>query len=196
MTMTTFDLETLGFTKDELSERVVERICEQLLTTTYYDEDDEDGEPCTRESQVSRSLKELVKTRLDAKVAEIAEKHVLPKIDAMVEDLSLQETNKWGEKKGSPVTFIEYLVERAERYLTEEVNYDGKSRKEADSYSFRAYGTRVSQLVHKQLDFEIKIAMEQAVKTVNHNLKEGLAKTVQIKLEEIAKALKVEIKTA
>ena len=56
------DLATLGFTKDELQERVVERICEQLLTSVDYDPDSGDEYPVssTFQREIEKRIKETL----------------------------------------------------------------------------------------------------------------------------------------
>ena len=51
-------------------------------------------------------------------------------VTAYVESFCLTETNKWGKKTGKSMTFTEYLVQRAELYLTEKVDLRGKAKGE------------------------------------------------------------------
>ena len=135
-----------------------------------------------------------MRSRVDSRVAELAEANVLPNVTKYVEDLCLQETNRWGEATGKPVTFIEYLVARAEAYLREEVNFEGKTRAEAHGYSWQKAQTRITHLVHQHLQYSIDSAMKDAISTANSALTDGIAETCRIKLREIAKNLKVNVK--
>ena len=184
-------LESLGLTREEILERVVEKLAEQMLTQTVTDED---GDEATLPSAFAKVLERKVAARVNAAIDEIAGKHVLPNVAQYVETLCLQETNKWGEKKGAPVTFVEYLVQRAEAYMREEVNYEGKP-KGADSYSWRASGTRVAHLIHEHLQYSIQTAMQQALKDANSAIVGGLNDAIKIKLAEVAAALKVKVET-
>src|ERR1700758_2115796 len=128
------DIESLGFTKEDLQERVIDRICQQLLETAGMDED---GEDIAIVSPIAKRLEKSVKDLIERKVSEIAEQNVLPKVGAFVDNIMLQETNKWGEKTGKgPLTLTEYLVSRVEAYITEQVDHDGKSKSEKDSYNW------------------------------------------------------------
>jgi hypothetical protein len=185
-------LALTGMSKEELATRVVEHVAAKLLVRTAYDEE---GDPCgTRSTQFERALQTRIKEHLDAEVGRQAEKHVLPKVTDMVEGLVLQETNRWGEKTGEPVTFIEYLTQRAERYLTEKVNHNGKTREE-DSYSWRENTSRISYLVNNHLQYSIKIAMERAVEEANKGIVGGLEKAVKISLQQVIDKLKVTVNT-
>jgi len=192
--MTTLDLQSLGFTDTELRDRVVERIADQAMLkqgVTF------DGDECFDESIFAQQLDALVKQRIEDTISAIAEKHVLPNVAACVENLTLQATNVWGEARGEKVTFIEYLTQRAEAYLAEKVDYSGNTKTEARSgYSWKASQTRVSHLVHAHLQYSIKRAMEDALKTANSAIVEGIEGAVKIKLAEVAKALKVSVKTS
>ena len=182
-------IEELGITQEELIARVVDRLCETMLNEESYDED---GDHVSRPNSFREQIKALIKVRIDAKVNEIAEAHVLPKVSSLVENIVLQETTKWGEKVGEPVTFIQYLTKRAESYLQEYVDYQGKSKEEA-GYGWSKSHTRITHLVNAHLHYSIKTAMETALKTVNSAIVKGIEETVKIKLEEAQKALKISV---
>ena len=189
--MTDLTLESLGFTKEELQQRVINQLCEQFTTTVGYNPDDGDYPV---ETDFAKQIEKLVKNRIDETINAIAEKHVLPNVAQYVENLTLQETNKWGEKKGGNVTFIEYLIQRAEAYMKEKVDHNGKGKEET-SYSWSGVQTRITYLVHEHLHFSIKTAMEQAMKEATGQVARGIHETARLKLNEIAAKLKVEVKT-
>lgn len=180
-------IEELGITQDELISRVVEKICDSTLTEFGTDED---GNETPYPSSFQKRLRDAIKTCIDTKIAAIAEKHILPKVSEMVETITIQETNKWGEKKGEPVSFIEYMTNRAEAYLREDVNYEGKAKAESNSYSWSKSQSRITHLVHKHLQYSIETAMQAAMQNANSAIADGIQQTVKIKLEEIAKSLK------
>lgn len=185
------NLQELGFTKEELQQRVVDQAVRELFDSSTYDED---GEVSHVDSPLHRQLNEAIRKHIDAKINELAEQHVLPKVTEMVENLTLQETNKWGEKKGEKLSFVEYLAQRADYYLREEVNYSGKTRAE-DSYSWSKYGTRCAHLIHEHLHYAIERAMKEAISNANQSIIGGLQEAVKIKLAEVANSLQVAVKT-
>lgn len=181
-------LESLGLTKEEIVERVVARISDAVLREHV---EDEDGEDSPVSSPFAVILERKVIERVNVAVEEIAGRHVLPNVAAYVEGLCLQETNKWGEKTGKKaLTFVEYLVARAEVFLREEVDYHGKPRG-TDSYQWKAAGTRIAWMVHEHLQYSIQIAMQQALKTANAAIAGGIEAAVKIKLAEVAASLTV-----
>jgi hypothetical protein len=190
--MTAITIESLGITSNELIDRVVQRVADSVLEYPVYDED---GEPAgARDTAFMKALEKKVAEKIDAAVSAIAGRNVLPNIEQYVENLCLQQTNQWGERTGQKLTFTEYLVQRAEAYLVEPVDYEGRAKGERDAYSWKASGTRVSHIVHKHLQYSIQTAMEGALKTANSKIVEGIERAVKIKLKEVSEALKVDVK--
>lgn len=178
-------LEELGLTQDQLQEMVVDRIADKCLLSMCPDE----GEVS---STLRRELDETIKATVGTAIQNFGEKHVLPNVQEYIERLTLEATNEWGEKRGEPMTFVEYLVSRAEAYMQEKVDYDGKGKGES-SCSWSGTQTRITYLIHHHLHFSITTAMKKAVGDANKQLTTGLAETVKIKLAEIAKSLQVTV---
>lgn len=185
-------LESLGLTQDDIQERVIERLCEQVLSGKGWDED---GNEFYQDSKFKQQLDERIKKQVEENINAIAAKHVLPNVAQFVENLTLQETNKWGEKKGEKVTFVEYLVQRAEAYIQEQVDYDGKGKGEKDSYNWSARTTRIAYLVHQHLHYHIETAMKQALATANGAIVGGLEAAVKAALQQALAGLKVGVQT-
>lgn len=190
------NLEELGITRDELTERLVAKLTNELLSERYAGYD-EDGDPIggERPTDSARQLHQLVRERIDRQVAALAEKHVLPKVDSMIANLVLQQTNAWGEKTGKAVTFIEYMVQRGEAYLAETVDWHGKSRQEDSGYNWKGHQTRLTHMVHKYLHHEVEQAMKKSTQTVMDAFAKDMTKTVKLKLQEISDQLKVAVTT-
>lgn len=190
----TIDLATLGFTNEELQERVIDRICEQLLTG--IDSDPDSGDEYQVASTFRRGIDNRVKAKIEETINAIAEREVLPNVTTYIESLVLQETNSWGEKRGNPVTFREYLVQRAEAYMQEKVDFQGKSKAEAGGYSWNGTQTRITHLVHQHLHYSIESAMKDAMKAATGSIAIGITETVKTKLAEVSAKLKTEVKIA
>lgn len=185
-------LEALGLTKEEIQDRVVDGLVHRLVYSRFADEEGHDVE---QQSDFRRTLDALVKERISAAVTEIAERELLPRVTQTVESIVLQETTKWGEKKGEPVTFTQYLVQRAEDYIREEVDWNGKSKAEAGSYTWSKGTTRISFLIHQHLQLRIEAAVKEALSVANAAIAGGLQDAVKIKLEEVVKGLKIAVTT-
>lgn len=183
--------EDLGMTKEEMQERIVAQLCDQLLTGVSYDEDD--GKH-TVDSRFRAKLDTAIQKRIDDAINSMADKYVLPHVTANLENFVIQTTNQWGEKRGEPVTFTEYLVQRADAYMSEKVNYKGESKGQGDSYSWKAEQTRITHLVERHLHYSIETAMKNALSVATSSIATGLAETCKLKMEEITKGMKVAVK--
>lgn len=185
-------LEALGFTKEEIADRIIDRAVAQLLQATAEDEDGFSyGVPSTFASKIDKVIRE----KIDAAVIKVGDEFIEPRITAMVEGHVLQKTNEWGERRGEPVSFTEYLVQRAEAYMTEQVNYEGKAQKESGSYSFTAKGTRVAYMIDKHLHYSIDTAMRKALQEANTTIGKGLSEAVNTAIKNITVNVKTEVKS-
>jgi len=189
-------LEDLGITQDELCERLVTKLAAELLQEEFGGYDD-GGELVTgaRPTAFANEAHKLVRERIDAHVKALAEKHLLPRVDKLIETVVLEQTNQWGEKTGTPpVSLKEYLVQRAEAYLLEPVDYQGNPTQQSSYH--RNDQTRITHLVNKHFHYTIEDALKTAIKAANLTLAEGLHKTCKLKLAEIADKLQITIAPA
>lgn len=185
-------LDSLGISKEAIEAKLIEHLAEQLLTEIHYDHDD-DSEYRAK-SDLARKLDGVIKKHIDDTINALAQKHVLPNVSGYIENLTLQTTNQWGEKKGAPVTFIEYLTQRAEAYMQEKVNFEGKSKEENNGYSWSGTQTRITHLVNQHLHYSIETAMKNSLAIATSGIATGLQETVKVKLAEVSQKLKVEVK--
>ncbi len=187
----TISLDSLGITQEELTTRVVTRIADTILNERY---EDEYGDTSAQKTHFMQTMERQVIAKIDTAIQDIAAKHVLPNVADYIEKLTLQKTNEWGEKTGKPCTFVEYLVQRAEHYMNEKVNYEGKP-KGTDSYNWTGTQTRITHMVDKHLHYSIETAMKNALAIATSSIGTSIAETCKTKLGEIASAMRVEVKT-
>lgn len=183
-------LEALGITKEVLIDRIINKIADDLLSGEVFDED---GNEFKTTSNFHRQLRELIQKRINTKVSELGEKYVMPKVDALVEGCVLQKTNQWGEKQGEPVTFIEYMIQRADQYMREEVDYEGKTRDEKRGYSWTKDSTRVVYSINKHLQSSIDTALKTALADANRSIVGGIEGAIKESLKNIQEKIKVGI---
>jgi len=186
------DLDSLGFKENEIKDRVVECIAEQVLHNKMF-EQDEDGE-CGHETEFNQHLQEHIEKRITDTIEALAEKHLLPNVTKYIEDLCLQDSNRWGEKQGEPFTITEYIVKKAEEYMMQPVDHQGKPKGEYSS-GWSSKDTRVMYLINAHLAFNIKIAMEDAVKAANSQISKGIQMAVEANLTEMVSKLKCSVQT-
>ena len=175
------NLEELGISKADLQQRVIDQLCEILLGDKYLNEDNAECADHFREE-----LNKHIRTRIDKVIYELAEKYVLPNINKQIENVVIQETNNWGEKKDSKaVGFTEYMVHRIDAYLKEDVDRDGKSKGDANGYSWHKETNRITHCVGKHLQSTIDRAMISSVKEINDSINGGLENAVKDALNRI-----------
>ena len=162
----------------ELREQVIERAADKLresIDTGDYGH-----------------LDRIVKEATDKAVSRYIEHVIVPRIEKEIGNITFQATNTWGEAHGKKFTFREYLIDRAEKWLEEKVDHNGKP-KGTDSYSWHPYQTRIAHMVHEHLHWSIKNSVEQMLKTANEKIVGGIQETIKMKLAEVQTAL--ELKT-
>ncbi len=177
-------LKDLGLNEEQIIDKVVGQIADQMLYGKIedldYDEMQDGGS-----TQFRHAVDALLKKRIDAAVECVANKHTLPNITEYLENFCIQKTNEWGESKGEPVTFVEYLTQRAEAYIAEPVDLDGNSKGESRFGNWRMATTRVTHLIDKHLRREIDKAMKSAIEDANKSIAGGLNEAVKIAINNL-----------
>ena len=185
------DLESLGFTKEELQSKVIEKLCDQVMHGLRFDEEGDFYEDTT----FAKRLYAATRKHIDDSIDTLAEKHILPNVEAHIENTVLSATNRWGEATGQKMTFKEYLVARAEKWMNEEVDHHGKPKDKHSSYSWKGKQPRIAHMIHAHLYDKIETAMRSALQIANNAIIGGIQATVKRKLEEIAQNLQATIKS-
>lgn len=185
-------LESLGLSVEQMQDRLVEAMIDRFLTSNVSDED---GEPVAIVSKFQTSIREAILTRVDESVERLIAPALDGSITSYIDNYKIQSTNGYGEPKREPETITEYIIRRANEYLTEGVNFEGKSKKEysssgRDSYGYKDATTRVAFLIDKRLNDEIAKAMQEALKTANEAITGGLKSAVAFELNKINAKLK------
>lgn len=183
------DLSALGLKPEDFMDRIVDGAVEALLSQRWVDEDDRES---TRASEFKQKIEKRITETVERKIDSIFEKYILPNVHTYVNDLVLTETNQWGEKKGVPKTFVEYLVDRANAYIQEDVNYQGKSKSQ-DHFNWSKSTTRIAFLVHEHIQYSLDRAIKQILQDANNSVAGGLKKAFEMKLEELKASIRVEV---
>ena len=184
------DLTAIGISQDKIIELVVNQIVASVMSGTSYDED---GDEVRCDSAFSRRVEAYVKQAIDEKVAAIAEQHIVPTIGKTIDEFVIKKTNEYGEMKGEPVTFTEYLVSQADKWLQAEVDHSGNPV-QGHRYN-TTYQTRLTHCVHEYLYSTIATAMKQAVDGIGSKIGDSIRETTKIQLAKIAEAVHVTVKT-
>lgn len=184
-------LSDIDLTKEELRERIVERLTRDLLRSTLADDEDHLYEVPTA---FAKKIEEGVKKAIEDRVQELGDQHVIPKVAEIIERLTIQRTNEWGEKRGGSFSFVEYLIDRANTYMQEQVNSNGESKDQSrDTYNWRASTTRIVYAVNKHLHDHMETALKQALSQANSAVALGLEQAVKMALAEVSSKLSVKV---
>lgn len=184
--------EQLGITPDDIADRVATKIAERMLAEVVPDYDDETGEQVAseRETRFSQLVRKRVESKVGAAVDAVTQKVIGNCIEQRLEEMKFPQTNNYGEHKGEPLTIMEFIERRANTYLTERVDWQGRSGYGANGTD----RTRVTWMLENFLAERMKEGFENALKTANQQIVDGIAQTMKDKLAEVASKLKCEVK--
>jgi len=183
-------LEALGINKEDLVERIIDQAVNSLLSSTGFNPDTE--EETRYESRFKKEIEARVQKSVDAKIAALAEVHVLPRVGEMIENANMVKTNQYGEAKTPPMTFKEYIAHRAEVYMSEDTDMNGKSKEEGD-YNWRSYGPRLTVLMRKYIKDTLEAHAKAAVTDVNKVIADNITKAAKDAIAAVAANIKVAV---
>lgn len=181
--MTIEELAALGITKDDILNKLVDQISDRLV-----------GSEDEYAREFEKRLQDAAKNQINACFSAAMEKHVIPKVKEMTENICFQATTSWGEKKGAPLSFVEYLVQRADAFIREEVDYRGNP-KGSDSYNWSAKSTRIAHMIHEHLDHHIQEAMKKAVGSAHVSIANGINDAVRMAINNLKVTVNTEVKS-
>lgn len=188
-------LAAVGITRDELLTRVVERITNEVMLKEMQGEEEGARYSYSADSDIAEVLNVHVKAAIDERVSALAQQFVIPQVGVLIENFKVQKTNEWGEARGGAQTFVEYLTARADAYMREPVDSDGRSEQEAKSRGNSWYGNknkpRLSYMIDKHLQFHIEQAMTAMLRDLNSTVAKGLNEMVQGTITELLGKIKV-----
>lgn len=189
-------LEALGITKEDLFERIVERAVSDLMESHGFDEDEREH---TYSSQFKREIDKRIQQAVDAKITALANEHLVPRVGEMIEQADMRRTNNYGEPKGPSLTFKEYIASRAEVYMSEDVDYHGKSKADLEArgestYQWKSSGPRLNVLMRLYIGDELAKKTQAALTDVNKAIAEGIQRTAVQAIQQAAANLTVAVK--
>jgi hypothetical protein len=131
---------------------------------------------------------------VDEKIAALAAVHLIPRVGEMIEKADMRQTNRYGEPKSPPMTFKEYIAHRAEVYMSEDVNYHGKSKAEdGDGYNWRSEGPRLTVLMRGYIRDTLEKHAKEAVTDVNKVIAKNIETAARQAITAAAASLKVAV---
>lgn len=180
------DLEALGIDRATIEQRAVDEVVERIL----HGEAGGDTPP-----RLASAVNAKIEAAIAQRVDKVAVEQIEPRIAAMIDNWVFRPTSKYGEPKGEPKTLAEFIEERAQGWLLDEVNYEGKSRNEdrfSSSWS-RSGVTRGAYLIEKHIKHKIEAALKPAVDAAHGMVIEAINATIRNQLAEVSEKLKAEL---
>jgi len=176
------NLEMLGLTQQEFQDRVIESVSGNLMTFISVDQDGE----WSGDSAFHKSLRKYLDDEITRQVIDFCEKEVGPKIAQRVDELTFPQTNSWGEKKKEPLSFREMVMQKAEKYLHEKVDHNG--RRDGSGKV-----TRMLWMIDKHLGFTLGAAIKDAMKNSDDKLSKAIIEAVESSLKDVTGKIGVAI---
>lgn len=183
-------LSALGISPETLGERIVDQAVEALLSGTGFNPDTE--EETRYETKFKREIEARIQKAVDDKIAALAAVHLVPRVGELIESANMQKTNGYGEPKSDPMTFKEYIAHRAERYMSEPVDINGRNKEEG-GYDWRSCGPRLTVLMRIYIQDTLEKAAKAAVNDVNTVIAKNIASAAQTAIAQAAASLKVSV---
>lgn len=189
-------LEALGITPDELGNRVVDQCVEILLSSTGFNPDTE--EETRYASKFKREIELRIQKAVDEKISTLAAVHIIPRVGEMIEQADMRKTNGYGEAKSPPMTFKEYIAHRADVYMTEDVDLNGKSKADLEArnestYGWRSCGPRLTVLMRNYIADSMAKHASAAVTDVNKVIAKNIEKAARDAIAAASANLKVSV---
>lgn len=181
--------EKLEFDQEDLKNQVI-KVTSERLFDELINGDVDSG----LESEFTDKIRKRIKDAVNKKIDALADKNIIPRLDQLIEELVLTPTNQWGEKNedGDPKTFKEYLVQRAGDYMKDEVDSEGKTKKEGGSY-WTKNSSRLNYMIEERFDGHMKDAVKTILENATELLTTSIREAVEGKLKEIAAAIKIKV---
>lgn len=191
------DLAALGISKEDLLDRVVERITESILD--QYRTDEFGTRHYVGKSDFVKELDKKIQGVYDEQVNKILTADYAPIIEQKLSAHIFQMTNEYGEPKGTPMTVTEFFKTRIDKFLSEKVDEKGKSKEEyKDSYdrnSFRGTTPRLAYHIDKTIASWMQQSIAEVVKAAHTNIAVAIQETVRQQLAVVASKFAIEVKT-
>jgi hypothetical protein len=183
-------LETLGISQEDLRQRLVRRLAEELLASEGYDEWNTEPTDATLAARVPRQLtdglRKSVKDAIAAEIARLGDAYAKPLVWQIME-AGIQPTNQYGEPKGDRMTVTELIADAARQYMETRVDRDGKVS------SYRGGMIRLDWVVNEAVRKHVASKIEESIQDPKSTLAEALTDAVRRVLATFLADAKVSI---
>lgn len=187
-----FDLQALGLSVEEIQQRVIDGIVEQICTDKM---EDENGDLVYVTSHFKQRITDVVLKRVDEQIERIVSPILEPQVDHWLESVRIQQTNTYGQPKTEPETLLEYSIRSLNEYCYTGVDWQGRTaeqRRKAGSsnWSERSETNRITFMIDQKLSKFMEEQMKDALKSANEAITGGLAAAVKFELQKLTAKIK------
>ena len=181
----------LGISQEEMIEKVVDAMSDKILAAP-----DDDMDNTHYRNTIIEKLDMVIAERIESEVRKNFDRHVTPRIEEMIADMTFTKTNNWGERAGKTLTLREFLIEKAEAYMGEDVNAQGHSKSQCRGHSFYGAGNRLSVMIDNHLEAEFKRVVDDIYQIANKGFEDGIKAEMTRAIEDVSKRMQVSITKA
>jgi len=168
------DLKELGFTQEELQQKVVETIVHDLMKQKNYDYDEDCA--CLGDSAFSRKLSSMMDDKIEESMRAMFEQKASGEIKVMIDEFIINHTDKCGEKINESESLSQFIVKKAESILNERVKFNGVK---SDSYNSRDTTTRLEYMFNKAFDGKVSKLIDESVDHIKQTIENSLEESIQ-----------------
>jgi len=147
-------LKTLGLDKTELQDRLIDALCERVLSG----------------QRLPTALRGKLWEAIDLKTDELMATHVAPMVAELLEGLAFQRTNTYGDPTGEKYTLREYIVREAQAWLNKPIDAQGHEQGYANDRTL----PRGVRLVRKAIDEAMTAAVADLASAIADSAKGGI----------------------
>lgn len=163
----TIPLEALGFSREEIQNKIVDAAVEDLLSGVSVDDE---GNAHRMASRLRESFNTELTQRIADTVSNLVSTLVTPEY---IRATTFPRYSKYGEKKGDPLTFKEFVEQCVSKILDAKVDDSGKIL-EPGSYGYDRGKHFMSGLVEKAVERELREAIQKGLINIQQEVTNAL----------------------
>ena len=182
------NIDQLGISQETLVNMVVDKIASSILDSRIEGDDFSSHVELQFEKRVGEQVKKAIEQGIEKVIGQTTQDAIENAVRTMVDSTTFTETSRYGEPKKPPITWREMLVSKAEHYLSEPVDSDGKPKGQG-GYDSRYDATRAAWLIYRYMGKELHDAAAKMLANANAQIVGGMKKAIEQKLSEITVSL-------
>ena len=194
-----FKLQDIGLTQEELQDRVVEHIADQMIDQVLINlceepvEADSGDEESTKRpkkpaagvrrrmrTEFVQRVKKRVNERFDAEIDQLVASVTQAEVKTVVDNFMLHPTNAYGETKGSPMTLTEYVVRRVKKILKEPTTKSSTSIR-----SHKTTGVNIDTAIRDYVTQIMQANVNDVAAELNAHMKESMLEVSRMVADKI-----------